>query len=290
MSLAPPQSDARAIRQRLFLVGYPRSGTTLLQCLIAAHSEIVSFPETHFFRKVIARYPRRRRLGLADKNAIAHLRTIAETIGVADAVRLRRPQPWLTLARCTRHFIALLDVAARRAGVPIWLEKTPSHLRYIETIAALVPDARFIHIVRNGPDAIASLYDVSHRYPDAECWAASRQLDRCIRRWIEDLQRSVRYLDDPRHLVVSYDRLIASPSQELPAVFQFIGTAFEPAVLETYRESAQTAIAPGEAWKASNLEPLRANSGGKFERLFDRDTQAHIRRQLAAVQHLYDRI
>ncbi|HEV2472658.1 MAG TPA: sulfotransferase, partial [Chthonomonadales bacterium] len=42
-----------AIRSRVFLVGCVRSGTTLLQSLLAAHSEIASFPETDFFRYLV---------------------------------------------------------------------------------------------------------------------------------------------------------------------------------------------------------------------------------------------
>ena len=41
------------IKDRIFIVGCPRSGTTLLQSLLAAHPQIHSFPETHFFPNTI---------------------------------------------------------------------------------------------------------------------------------------------------------------------------------------------------------------------------------------------
>ena len=54
-----------SIQQRLFLVGCPRSGTTLLQSFLAAHSEIYSFPESHFFNWLFFPGSLRTRLGLA---------------------------------------------------------------------------------------------------------------------------------------------------------------------------------------------------------------------------------
>ena len=59
-----------APKQRIFLVGCPRSGTTLLQSLLAAHPDITSFPESHFFRHLIDnRRWLHRTFGIASKRA-----------------------------------------------------------------------------------------------------------------------------------------------------------------------------------------------------------------------------
>ena len=51
-------------------------------------------------------------------------------------------------------------------GKTIWLEKSPDHLRYIDQIEKLVDEAKFIHILRNGFDNIASIYDLAGKYPE----------------------------------------------------------------------------------------------------------------------------
>lgn len=87
------------IQARLFLVGCPRTGTTLIQSLLAAHSQIASFPESHL----------------------------------------------------------LLAGGGTRWGQTIWLEKTPLHLLYIKQFEQFIPGVKFIHLLRNGADVVASL-------------------------------------------------------------------------------------------------------------------------------------
>ncbi|MEZ4485092.1 MAG: sulfotransferase [Syntrophotaleaceae bacterium] len=64
-----------------------------------------------------------------------------------------------------RPFLAVLDALAIEKGKSIWVEKTPLHLHFIEEIEARIHDAKFIHIVRNGLDAISSLYVITNLDP-----------------------------------------------------------------------------------------------------------------------------
>ena len=175
---------ATGIKTRAFLVGCPRSGTTLLQSMLFAHPEIYSFPETNFFLSLFGARDLLT-MGTPPQGSVRKLRelirSIMELLGVAEYRRRARAwEPILLLpnfyvaARCNsislRHnvktFVQIVDAASLKAGRPIWVEKTPDHLFYVKRIQQYIPDAAFIHIIRNGRDTVASLVDAARKFPD----------------------------------------------------------------------------------------------------------------------------
>ncbi len=144
--------------RRIFVVGCGRSGTTLLQSLLASHPEITSFPESHFFPQLRPGRRWARKLGLISPRAPARFDAFVAAVGWP-----RRVRPRLPLARgYARAFVRLLDAIALKDGKANWVEKTPHHLRYIDEIESYVPDAVFIHIIRSGADVVASYYAASN--------------------------------------------------------------------------------------------------------------------------------
>jgi hypothetical protein len=142
---------------RLFLVGCPRSGTTLLQSLVAAHPQVASFPESHFFTRIISSRPVLRHLGLASLRARPQFTLLLDLLGRPE-LRTCLPRLAVSPRQYARAFTTVLDTVAREQHKQAWLEKTPRHLEYIDDISALVSNAKFIHLIRNGADVVASLY------------------------------------------------------------------------------------------------------------------------------------
>ena len=134
----------------IFLVGCPRSGTTLLQRLLDAHREIAIAPETFFVRH----FWKKRRRYEEDFDPDGRARLIAAFAETAefhemgfDAERLAdaiadAPDVATAFGRVLDRFAATRGV--RRVG-----EKTPNHLLAMRTLEKLYPEARFLHIVRD---------------------------------------------------------------------------------------------------------------------------------------------
>jgi hypothetical protein len=235
--------------ERVFLVGFPRSGTTLLQALLGTHPRIATFPETFFFVDLVPARRRRRLLGLAGPGAGERLREAARcTDGGNSRARARAPWP-PTMRRFALRFCSLLDEAAAGEGALAWVEKTPSHLHRVETIEDLVPDAKFIHIVRAGEAAVASLFAVTQEHP--EHWGGERSLERCIRRWQADVRRSAEWAGRENHAFVSYEELVAATGPVLSDLLAWLGLPAGEEVATMLRDYAGTAsrVADGEPWK-----------------------------------------
>ncbi len=262
---------------RVFVVGCPRSGTTLLQSLLATHPEIVSFPESHFFNRLRGDGLSARLRDPARRQVRGHLDDYFRQMGHDDlAERARRFK--LTERGYIEAFAGCLDEIAREEHASMWLEKTPSHLVRIPLIERHVQSPRFIHIVRRGADVVASLYKVTQDYPDA--WGGARTIDTCIDRWIADVRRTESHLDKPHHTLVQYERLLEEPERELHRLCEFLGVEFRESMLIDYRDTSRQVVAKGEDWKHRNSGPLRKPTSKKFETVFDGAERRYILERL----------
>ncbi|NEQ65645.1 MAG: sulfotransferase [Symploca sp. SIO2D2] len=267
-------------KQRIFLVGCPRSGTTLLQSLLAAHPQIHSFPESKFFDYLYPDYePKRRRFWLASRRARAQLEKFLTEMGREE---LQHCLPWYAIlaSQYTHTFLNLLDTLTQEQGKSLWIEKSPPHLRRIEYIQKLVPTAQFIHILRQGVDVVASLYEVTRKYPKS-AWGKPWSLDQCINWWITDIQISLSYQDQPNHILVKYEELVAEPQSVLQELCQFIDVAFDETMLQEYSRVAQQVSLAREPWKASVSNQIQNANSTKFYQLFNEEQRRYILSRIA---------
>ena len=176
------KSAVSPIQSRIFLVGCARSGTTLLQSLLGAHPQIATFPETHFFQRAVPGRRLARLIGLSSRYAPIQVHQFLLEAGRLNLEPLY-PGRSHSLRRCTTAFIRILDAIAQEQNRSIWLEKTPGHLYHIETIEALVPQTKFIHLIRAGHDVTASLYAITREYDNA--WDHQMTVDECIYWWVD---------------------------------------------------------------------------------------------------------
>ena len=271
-------------RGRIFLVGCPRSGTTLLQSLLAAHPQIASFPESHFFRHLFIQKKGWRltlgRLGFASLNVRSELKKFLHDME-QDKMGQYIPKLALLKYQYVQAFIKALDILTEQQGKTFWLEKTPSHLHYIEYIEKAVSEAKFIHILREGADVVASLYEVTHKHP--EIWGKPRDIDQCIQRWIRDIQISYRYGHKPNHILVRYENLVENPDSVLRQLCEFIGAEFDVTMLQRYSSVTRQITLKNEAWKSDVRGEIRNANAKQFYELFDDKQQQYILNRLSEI-------
>jgi hypothetical protein len=266
------------IIKRVFIVGCPRSGTTLLQSLVAANSNVASFPESHFYEKLFSGKPFLSILGIASRRARPRWKKFLEEI---DHLELDHELSRFafTTSQFSAAFIRVLDILTQTQGKTIWVEKTPGHLHFLDEITRLVKDARFVHILRNGADVVASLHEIGRRY--ANFWVSNyNSIDRCIQRWVEDTRLSIQYATDKNHFLVRYESLIADPRRELIKLCSFLDLPFEENMLTDYTRAAKHVILKNEPWKAGVDRPIAIANHSKFHTLFNENQRQYILQNL----------
>ena len=125
---------------KVFIVGCPRSGTTLLQSMLAAHPYIMSLPETHFFFKLFYGNYRLQNFGITiwSKKIIENF----EQIGSVEKKPIGIKKYFV--GHLTKTFFEILDSKVKENGKKILVEKTPIHLRYIPWIEKYLVNSKQI--------------------------------------------------------------------------------------------------------------------------------------------------
>ena len=246
----------------IFVVGVGRSGTSLVQSMLAAHSQVAFPPETQFVR----RYVGRRRLERCyARGGLAAVRSVLE----ADA-RLRRLGLDLgrVLARCTDTpfseaavYEMLLTAFSEEHGKPRMGDKDPRCIELLPLLARHWPEAHVVHVIRDPRDVLASKKKAAwsrHRSPLVHVFANRVQL-RTGRR---DGQR----LYGSRYHEVVYERLLADPVAVLRDLAGRLGLPYEAGMLE-FTGAAKALVAAEELpWKRETLGGLLTGNVGKWRR------------------------
>lgn len=264
--------------KRIFIVGCPRSGTTFLQSLLAAHPKLTSYPETHFWDYSI---PKQIRFRAPKVYTMREKKLVQQWLQKyefpLDAMNHMQPL-YFTYKSWSKALMKVLDNLTDDE-VSGWIEKTPRHIYSVPFITAADANARFIHILREGKDVVASLYQVTHKYP--EHWNGPKDIDDCIQKWKKFIAESRKYLDQPRHSFVRYEELLANKAELVPKLCEFIGFDFEPEMLQEYTNKAERLVGENEKWKESNISGK--DKTDKFSRIFSPEEQEYIIEQTQGI-------
>ncbi len=244
----------------VFVVGCPRSGTTLLQRLLDANSELAVINETMWITRearkwngvpgeervppeivaTLFEYPRFRRLGLRLEEVEAL---------VASEAALSYP----------RFVSGIFDLYGQQRGKRLVGDKSPGYVREMATLHELWPEAKFIHLIRDGRDVWLSV-------------AGWKKADRSVGQfatWTDDpvattalwWERSVRLgreagasLGPTLYHEVRYEDLVADPGRECRTLCAFLGLSYDEAMLRFY-EGRTRDLEPGVPSKRAWLPP-----------------------------------
>jgi hypothetical protein len=198
----------------VFLVGCPRSGTTWLQKLLASHPKVRSGEESHFFSLYVG--PQLRSWN--DQKT----RHFNGGMGhAAGPPAYFREEELLTILK--NYLAALLKPAINGLQPDEWfLEKTPSHALYIPEIKQLLPDSRFIHLIRDCRDVIASLLTASQGW--GASWAPS-SVELAASMWAQHVDAAkiaAKNLSPQEFREIRYEDLWKSPLDTLNGLAKFL--------------------------------------------------------------------
>jgi hypothetical protein len=250
-------------RRQLFVVGSPRTGSTLLRHVLNRSPAVCLASETHFLRSS-------RRLHLAERLAAARQQQAADRPGAIRPLvdDLLGPTFWIWLRRnvqpdrLTERLLAtdlteralfdlLLELYVEKQcvsrTVTVRGEKTPDHLYGLETLARWFPDARFIHTFRDPRAIYASRIvrsEEGRRGMKARLPALpARLIDPLLgpievvetsRVWLDAARLHRRYepLLGDRYRLLRFEDLVTEPEATLRGLCDFVGIPFDMSLLD----------------------------------------------------------
>jgi hypothetical protein len=211
-----------------FVVGANRSGTTLLRMMLDAHPELTIPPETHFVPDVIEACEERDVTPERIVEVMASHREWGDFGLATDEVldRLRGLDP-LTAGGALRAFYRLY---AERAGKPRWGEKTPGYATNMLQIQDALPEARFVHLIRDGRDVALSAMDRAKKPLTAA---------QVAKRWKRRITKARKQRRKLRHYMETrYEDLVLDTEPTLRGIADFLDLPWDPAMLD-YHERAE---------------------------------------------------
>lgn len=235
----PPISPDPAHRDPVFLVGFPRSGTTLLDTML---------------------------MGLPDLNVLEERPMLAETLRMAGNADLAA----LTASQCAQLRAAYFE-SVRRNGWDgnRWLvDKHPLNMARAVAIHRIFPQARFILAERHPADVVLSCFMANFTLNHAmrsftELEEAARTYDTVFRAW----HRAGELFPINAH-AVRYERLVEDPRGELQPLVEWLGLGWDDRLLD-HTETARSRGRVRTASYAQIGEQLYTRARGRWQRYGD---------------------
>jgi len=221
----------------IFIISLPRSGSTLVEQVLAAHSQVTAASELPWIPQLIAQ------------------ETVRQGAGLSQWLDRLCPEDWLRLGQ---EYLQKCNHWTRDTA--IFTDKLPGNLPYIGAILAMLPQALVIGVRRDAMDV---------------CWSCYRQLLMSGADFVYDFASLASYWQDfeahmdyweqqlpGRVMSVQYEQLVTRPEVETRRLLDFTGLPFEPACLSP--QLAKRAVNTASAMQVR--EPIHARGLGHWQR------------------------
>ena len=230
---APPAVISPCENPAPFIVGSGRSGTNLLRLMLDSHPQIAMAPETHFLPDAIALSAEAstdQEKALAFFNAIRnHQRW--EDFGLDEQLlkkKLTSLEPFDQTAALRTFYQAYAD----RFQKPRWGDHTPAYAFQVDLVKRVLPEAHFVHLLRDGRDVALSYKGF---------WFAPGQgEDETALYWMARTKAAQAALTRHRHYFQArYQDLITDPEKTLRKICNFLRLDWDPIMLEYYQRAPE---------------------------------------------------
>lgn len=208
----------------VFVVGCPRSGTTLLyDMLLSAGNFAVYLAESNVFNLLVPRFGDLSRRSNRKRLLEAWLQSKLFRASFLDAERLQSQV--MEGCRSGGDFLRIvMGEIARTQGVERWADNSPEELLYTTIIKEQIPDSLFIHMIRDGRDVALSLNARPHPWIRPFSWdrEKSLQVAGIFWEWIVTRGRKLGTSLGPDYIEIHFEDLLADPLTTLSRISEFI--------------------------------------------------------------------
>jgi Sulfotransferase family len=212
--------DAFDGRQLIFLVSQPRSGSTLLQHILASHPQVHTLPEPWLMLHLV--YGLRERGLSAEYNARYAYSALK---GFLSEIQADEDQYWRAVRAAASH---LYEPALQGTGKAFFLDKTPRYYFILPELRRIFPKARFVLLVRNPLAVFASILNVNFKGELRGFLSEDRRHD-----ILTAPRLMFEAIKDPTGMtaIVHYEALATHPDETARKLCEQIALDYDPAML-----------------------------------------------------------
>lgn len=265
--------------QPLFIISCGRSGTTLMRSMLVAGGQIAIPMETQILHLLPMKFISARRGGWKEQ-----VRTVISSFEIHPNFPL-----WNTnLANAYQNAIALPDEERSLSRIidevymtyanhafpqaKIWGDQSPLHTFYLPYIHRIFPNAKYLHMIRDGRDVVTSLVT---RFGDGFLFEA-------VHRWLVSIKRTQQFqrkISPDQYMEVRYEELVRDPENTLKKVCAFIGIDYSPIMLD-YWKLPSTVEHKHKSFHVNLGKPIFESSIGKWKDILSPVQQDYVSSKL----------
>ena len=238
-----------------FILGAPRSGTTLVSAILDSHSRLAVYTESNYyllFRRDLHRY--------GDLGRPANLQRlisdVREVIRIQGSMNVPTSEEFLEalIAPTFEGVLAtMLQLHARQHGKPRSGEKTPGRHAYVGEILEKFPQSPVIFAMRDPRDVVLSMREAFATSLEGAAWA-----------W-NDSFLSYQKTSGPVHLL-RYEEVVGKPAERSAALCALLGEQYEPELLRFFERMRKVSHAVPLQHRRT-LEPVDTRCVGRFRQM-----------------------
>jgi len=263
--------------EKVFILGNPRSGTSLFRLMLNAHPQIISPPECGFLHWWYSKYK--------DWNSSYNASHEIDTF-ILDVKSSKKMEDWnLDFDKLKQNIIqknpqnyselgevVYLLFAEQKGKKPLIIaDKNNYYTNHLDDLKEIWPTAKYILVIRDGRDVACSYFNIEKLVTDSPYKPKlSNDINTIAREWVDNNNNIIDFInsfDDARGLIVRYEDVVTSPEFFLAKVCSFLGVDFNQEMLTYYIKNAEQQDEPSSTldWKMKTLEKPDENNIGKYK-------------------------
>lgn len=217
----------------LFVIGSPRSGTTMLERMLASHSDILGGPEPHLLTPLA-------HLGYWDRAEKAPYDPLAASEGLRAFVNTLPEKESDYYAACRAYCDALYGAFLEDSGKSICLDKTPAYALVLPFIRKVFPDGKYVVLTRH---PLAAFSSFANSFFDGD-YQAAQAYNPLLDRYVPALAEFLRQ-DEAPFVHVRYEDLVQNPEAWMTRICEYAGIPFEDGMIHYGKQQEPDSRAQG---------------------------------------------
>lgn len=266
----------------IFVIGNPRSGTSLLRLMLTCHPCIVIPPECGF---IVWLYSKYKDWNIDSSNNNFYIKSFIDDLFnskkfetwkldktiISKEIKLSTPKNYSEL--CFLIYCCYGISISKK--FKIWGDKNNHYLHHLNDISNIFPYARYLHIVRDGRDVACSYRNVMS-IKSASLYAPNlpTKINKISTEWKDSVTKIEHFfsqLQAKYSYTVKFEDLTANPVDILSQICRWLKISFESKMLNFYIENQLNHLEPLETldWKKRTLEPIKSDSVGQYRKMMN---------------------